>query len=198
MSETEMSETETETETETEEETYRLTQTSISTAGGPGLRFEPTSYKRAMTCTESEEWHGAITSEILSVIKNGTFQPILVSRNTRSINTKWVFKIKELSDGKIDKYKARLVALGFLQQLGINYMDTYSPIAKMVTIRIAFSFAAHHDLIIKHYDIKTAFLHGEIEEDIYINIPEGWETIINELKATMNTELEHQLPPPVS
>jgi hypothetical protein len=79
-------------------------------------------------------------------------------------------------DGTVDKFKARLVAKEFTQKEGEDYFDTYSPVARMITIRLLVTLDACHDLLIHQMDVKTAFLNGKLDEDIYMNQPDGFVT----------------------
>jgi hypothetical protein len=90
------------------------------------------------------------------------------------VGCKWVLKKKLRPDGTIDKYKARLMAKGYTQKKGEDFFDTYSPIARLTTIRVLLSLAASHDLLIHQIDIKTTFLNGELEEEIYMTQLDGF------------------------
>jgi hypothetical protein len=87
-----------------------------------------------------------------------------------------VLKKKLRPDGTIEKYKTRLVAKGYTQKKGEGYFDTYSPVARLTTIRVLLSLAASHGLLIHQMDVKTAFLNGELEEEIYMDRPDGFVT----------------------
>ena len=92
----------------------------------------------------------------------------------KTIGCKWVLKRKLKVDGSVEKYKARLVAKGFRQKENIDFFDTYSPVTRITSIRVLFAIAAIHDFIIHQMDVKTAFLNGDLEEEIYMDQPEGF------------------------
>lgn len=89
------------------------------------------------------------------------------------MRNKWVFKIKQHADGIIDRYKARLVAKGFDQVVGLDFIETFSPVIKLVTIRLALALSVHYNWSIIQLDISNAFLHGYLEEEIYMEQPQG-------------------------
>ena len=91
------------------------------------------------------------------------------------ITNRWVFKIKQKSDGTIDKYKARLVVGGCFQNEGIDYGEIFSPVARCESVRILLSIAAAYNMHIMQFDVKTAFLNGNLEENIYMEQPYGFE-----------------------
>ena len=137
---------------------------------------EPRSFKEAMTGPQATEWKKAGDSEINSLRKAGTF--ILVPRPTHGnvIGNKMVLKIKRGKDGNIVKYKCRLVAKGYLQRYGVDYVDTYAPVARLPSIRALIAITAHHDLELHQMDVKSAYLNGDLEEEIYMEQPEGYAT----------------------
>ena len=92
----------------------------------------------------------------------------------KAIGNKWVFKTKRDSLGNIERYKARLVAKGFTQKEGINYKETFSPVSKKDSLRIVLALVTHFDIELHQMDVKTAFLNGDLEEEVYMKQPEGF------------------------
>ena len=92
----------------------------------------------------------------------------------KPIGLKWVFKIKRNANGTISKYKARLVAKGYVQRHGVDYEEVFAPVARIETIRMIIALAGSHGWEIHHLDVKTAFLHGELKEEVYVTQPEGF------------------------
>ena len=92
----------------------------------------------------------------------------------KTIGCKWILKKKLKPDGTVDKYKARLVAKGFRQRENVDFFDTYSPVTRITSIRVLIALASLHDLVVHQMDVKTAFLNGELEEEIYMDQPEGF------------------------
>ncbi|MCY4831085.1 reverse transcriptase domain-containing protein, partial [Salmonella enterica subsp. enterica serovar 1,4,[5],12:i:-] len=103
-----------------------------------------------------------------------TWDLVDLPRGCKTIGCKWIFKKKLKPDGSIDKFKARLVAKGFRQREGVDFFDTYSPVTRITSIRLLLAIASLHNLIIHQMDVKTAFLNGELEEEIYMDQPEGF------------------------
>ena len=136
---------------------------------------EPATYQEAMLDPDSEKWLEAMKSEIQSMYDNQLWTLIDPPEGTKTIGCKWVFKKKTDMDGKVHTYKARLVAKGFKQTHGIDYDETFSPIAMLKCIRILISIAAYHDYEIWKMDVKTVFLNGNLLEDVYMTQPEGFE-----------------------
>jgi hypothetical protein len=88
---------------------------------------------------------------------------------------KWVFKLKRNSDGEIVKHKARLVAKGYVQKFGVDYEEVFAPVARLDTVRLLLAYATNHGWKVHCLDVKSAFLHGELEEEVYVTQPEGYE-----------------------
>ncbi|CAL2241227.1 unnamed protein product [Prunus armeniaca] len=135
---------------------------------------DPTTYREAMISIDAPFWKEAINSEIESILQNNTWELTDLPPGTTPIGCKWVFRKKLKPDGSIDKYKARLVAKGFTQKKGIDYFDTYSPVSRITTIRTLIGLAFIHNLVVHQMDVKTSFLNGDLDEEIYMEQPEGF------------------------
>jgi hypothetical protein len=101
-----------------------------------------------------------------------TLEPLPASR--KPISCKWVFKIKQGANGEVERYKARLVARGFTQTYEVDYNETFAPVAKFTSIRCILALATLEDMEIHQMDVKTAFLNGKLEEEIYMEQPQGF------------------------
>ena len=115
----------------------------------------------------------AIAKEFNDLIAIGTFTGIEVPNNRKAISSRIVLKVKHRADGAFDKYKARLVARGFLQKLGVDFFSTFSPMATLTSIRILLAIAVHNNLDIVHADIPQAFLKARLDTDIWLQLPPG-------------------------
>jgi hypothetical protein len=109
-----------------------------------------------------------------SILSNGTWELVDRPYGYKLVGCKWVFKKKLRPDGTVDKYRARLVAKGYTQKEGEDFFDTYSPVAKLTTIRVLLSLATSHGILVHQMDVKTTFLNGELEEEIYMTQPDGF------------------------
>ncbi|KAK1660536.1 hypothetical protein QYE76_048695 [Lolium multiflorum] len=134
----------------------------------------PTSIAEAYASPDADDWKEAVHNEMDSILSNGTWELSERPHGCKPVGCKWVFKKKLRPDGTIEKYKARLVAKGYTQREGEDYFDTYSPVARLTTIRVLLSMAASYGLIVHQMDVKTAFLNGELEEEIYMDQPDGF------------------------
>ena len=135
---------------------------------------EPTTYKQALASPDSEKWLEAMKSEMQSMSDNQVWRLVDFPDQVRPIGCKWVYKIKTDKDGNACVFKARLVAKGFRQIHGIDYDETFSPVAMLKSIRILLAIAAFYDYEIWQMDVKTAFLNGFLTEDVYMTQPEGF------------------------
>jgi hypothetical protein len=120
------------------------------------------------------KWKGAMVEEMTALKKNGTWELVSLPRGKKPVGCKWVFTVKHKADGTVERYKARLVAKGFTQTYGIDYEETFAPVAKMNSVRTLLSCAANLDWPLHQFDVKSAFLHGELEEEVYMAIPPGF------------------------
>ncbi|GJX16474.1 zinc finger, CCHC-type containing protein [Tanacetum coccineum] len=147
------------------------------------IEEDPRTYNEAMQSRDSAFWKEAIDDEIGSIMENNTWVLSDLPPGCKPLGCKWIFKRKMKVDGTIDKFKARLVIQGFRQKEGIDYFDTYAPVARITTIRLLLALAAIHNLVIHQMDVKTAFLNGELEEEVYMKQPEGFVMPGNEHKV---------------
>nr|GEY63909.1 zinc finger, CCHC-type [Tanacetum cinerariifolium] len=115
-----------------------------------------------------------IDDEIGSIMKNNTWVLSDLPPSCKPLGCKWIFKKMIKVDGTVDKFKARLVIQGFRQKKGIDYFDTYAPVARITTIRLLLALAAIHNLVIHQMDVKTTFLNGDLDEEVYIKQPKGF------------------------
>ena len=111
--------------------------------------------------------------ELNALEKNDTWKIVHLPKDKKPVGCKWVYKIKYNSDGTIERYKARLVAKGYTQTYGIDYQETFAPVAKMNTIRILLSVAINNGWNLYQMDVKNAFLQGTLEEEVYMTLPPG-------------------------
>ncbi|KAL1189087.1 Retrovirus-related Pol polyprotein from transposon RE2 [Cardamine amara subsp. amara] len=136
------------------------------------LNNEPRNWHQAK---ESKEWTLACQEEIGSIEKHKTWDLVDLPVGATPIGLKWVFKLKRNSDGSINKHKSRLVAKGYVQKYGVDFEEVFAPVARIETIRLLIDLAASHGWEIHHLDVKTAFLHGELKETVFVSQPEGFE-----------------------
>jgi hypothetical protein len=133
----------------------------------------PTCYKQAR---EHECWKQAMEAELHALKANHTWDIISCPPHVKPIGSKWVYTVKLKSDGSLDRYKARLVALGNKQEYGFDYEETFAPVAKMTTVRTLLAIAASQAWPLYQMDVTNAFLHGDLKEEIYMKLPPGMST----------------------
>jgi len=118
-------------------------------------------------------WKQAMQDEITALENTGTWKLVDLPPNVKPIGCKWIYKIKHHADGSIERHKARLVAKGYNQVEGLDYFDTYSPVAKLTTVRTVIALASINKWHIHQLDDNNAFLHGDFQEDVYMLVPQG-------------------------
>ena len=132
---------------------------------------EPTHVGEAL---KQDVWRKAMEAELESIERNETWELVPRPAGRKVIGVKWVFKTKYHSDGSLDKHKARLVAKGYAQRPMLDYDDTFAPTARMATIRTAFALAGKLKLPVYQMDVKSAFLNGDLKEEVYVDQPPGF------------------------
>nr|GEV11918.1 zinc finger, CCHC-type [Tanacetum cinerariifolium] len=135
---------------------------------------DPKTFDEAIKSHDVAFWKEAINDEMDSIMGNNTWVLTNLPPSCKPLGCKWIFKRRLKLNGTVKKFKARLVIQGFKQKLGIDYFDTYGPVARISTIRLLISMTSIHNLIIHQMDVKTAFLNGELEEEVYMNQPMGF------------------------
>ncbi|KAK1667780.1 hypothetical protein QYE76_055939 [Lolium multiflorum] len=135
---------------------------------------DPTSYKEAIKSLNSSKWQIAMEDELKSMSSNDVWDLVEVPNDAKRVGSKWIYKTKYDPKGNIERFKARLVAKGFTQREGIDYNETFSPVSSKDSFRIVMALVAHFDLELHQMDVKTAFLNGDLDEDVYMTQPEGF------------------------
>jgi hypothetical protein len=138
------------------------------------LEENPSNLKEALDSPDTIFWKEVVNDEMDSLISNKTWKLVELPPSCKTIGCKWVLRKKLKPDGTIDKFKARLVAKGFKQKVDVDFFDTFSPVTRITSITLLIAIAAIHDLKIHQMDVKTAFLNGDLEEEIYMDQPEGF------------------------
>jgi hypothetical protein len=136
---------------------------------------DPLNVCEAMRSEDASKWEAAMQEEYDSLMANGTWELTPLPKGRKSVGCKWVFRTKKDALGDVIRHKARLVAKGFSQVAGVDFLETFAPVAKFNTIRCILALGAALDLEIHQMDVQTAFLNGELEEDIYMSQPHGFE-----------------------
>lgn len=132
----------------------------------------PNSVQEAL---QDPNWNAATMEEIKALEKNKTWIITDLPKGKRTIGCKWIFLVKYKADGSIERFKAWLVAKGFTQSYGIDHQETFAPVAKLNTIRVLLSIAVNNEWPLFQLDVKNAFLNGDLVEEVYMDIPPGFE-----------------------
>lgn len=123
---------------------------------------------------QDPKWVATMDSEHSALLRNKTWHLVPPPKGKNIIDCKWVYKIKKKADDMIDRYKARLVAKGYKQRYGIDYEDTFSPVVKAATICLILSIAVSKGWSLRQLDVQNAFLHGLLEEEVFMWQPPGY------------------------
>eukprot|EP00894_Picocystis_sp_ML_P000721 jgi/Pico_ML_1/51238/g2310.t1 len=126
-----------------------------------------------MARPDADLWQEAITEKLTSLAKNGTWRLVPLPPGRTPLITTWVFKVKTDGDGQVERYKARLCVRGFEQRAGVDFHEVFAPTSGKVAQRAYLTYTALVNYEVQQVDIKTAFLNAELNEEIYLEIPEG-------------------------
>ena len=129
---------------------------------------EPSNFQEA---SKQQVWHDAMVEEYASIMKNDVWEVVPRPEGKSVVTSRWLYKIKHVADGSIEKYKACFVAQGFSQVEGVDYDERFAPVSRYTSIKVVISIAAEKGWKIHQIDVKTAFLNGLIEEEVYIEQP---------------------------
>ncbi|KAE9164209.1 hypothetical protein PF005_g30125 [Phytophthora fragariae] len=143
----------------------------------------PKTYAEATTRQDRDEWKKAIASELESLVANKTWKLVPKPAHQRPIGCRWVFALKRDEKGRVVRYKARLVAKGYSQRHGIDYEEAYSPVADLNSVRAMLARCGAEGMEIEQCDVDTAFLYGKLEEEIYMELPEGLRELLELAEA---------------
>lgn len=133
----------------------------------------PFSYEEAMKSSKATKWMSAIKEELKAHKENETWKLVERKPNVKTIDSRWVFRIIKDTEGNVVRFKARLCARGFKQKQGIDFMETWAPVVRYDSLRVLLAIVAAEDLELAQFDVQTAFLHGKLDEKIFMEVPEG-------------------------
>ena len=169
---------------------------------------EPTSMTEALASPERAKWMDAMDKEMDSLHMNDVWDLVKLPKDRKAVGSKWVFKLKVGPDGQVERHKARLVAQGFAQKQGLDYDETFSPVVRLESLRTVITLAVQNGMKMHQRDVTTAFLNGELQEEVYMKQPEGFaaegqEDLVCKLKRSIyglkqsprcwNSALDHKL-----
>jgi hypothetical protein len=143
----------------------------------------PNTYSEAMVLRDAAFWREAVNDEMESILSNNTWVLVDLPPSSNTIGCKWVFRRKYRTDGTIQTFKVRLVAKGFRQREGIDYFDTYASVARITSIHVLIALASIYKLVVHQMDVKIAFLNVDLDEEVYMDQPEGFVLPGNEKKV---------------
>ncbi len=151
---------------------------------------EPKNWQEAMNTPDSNQWKEAAGVEYKSLLKHDTWDLCALPAGRKTVGCRWVFRVKRDETGQVERYKARLVAQGFSQKYGQDYMEIFAPVVRMDSIRALMSMSVKCGMSLFQFDVETAFLNGDLEEEIYMKQPEGFvqpgeENLVCRLKRSL-------------
>ncbi|WKA05326.1 hypothetical protein VitviT2T_023300 [Vitis vinifera] len=149
---------------------HRLSESNKSFVNQLSTVAIPNSVQEALA---DPRWKAAMNEEMKSLQKNETWELVECPPGKKPVGCPWIYTVKYKADGSIERFKARLVAKGYTQTYGIDYTETFAPVAKINTVRVLLSLAANLDWPLQQFDVKNVFLHGELSEEVYMNLPPG-------------------------
>lgn len=135
---------------------------------------EPENFQEVFECEDKEKWFQAMEDEMKSLHDNHTFDVVKLPKGKKALKNRWIYRLKQEENSTSPRFKARLVVKGFGQRKGVDFDEIFSPIVRMTSIRTVLALAATLDLEVEQMDVKTAFLHGDLNEEIYMEQPEGF------------------------
>ncbi|KAL5538951.1 hypothetical protein UlMin_045173 [Ulmus minor] len=150
---------------------HRLSESNKSFVNQLSIVSIPNSVQEALA---NKRWKAAMDEEMKSLQKNETWELVDRPAGKKPVGCQWIYTVKYQADGTIERFKARLVAKGYTQTYGIDYTDTFAPVAKINTVRVLLSLAANLDWPLQQFDVKNAFLHGELTEEVYMDPLPGY------------------------
>jgi len=156
---------------------------TMASAVKPKTTGAPATYKEASSGGNQPEWRDAMNEEMLAMGENEVFDLVDLPASKRAISSKWTYALKTNELGEVVRFKARLVAKGFMQEEGVDYEETFAPVANFTTIRVVLALAAARDWDVQQMDVTTAFLYGELAEEVYMSQPEGYVVVGSEGKV---------------
>lgn len=139
-----------------------------------GHVVDPVTFQEAVSNPQKDLWMDAMREEMQSMQHNKVWELVELPEGCKPVGFKWVYKTKRDPNGKIERFKAKLVAKGYTQREGIDYVDLFSPMSSKDTFRVIMALVAHYDLELYQMDVKTTFLNGNLNEEIYMEQPEGF------------------------
>ncbi|KAK3888840.1 hypothetical protein Pcinc_007106 [Petrolisthes cinctipes] len=151
---------------------------------------DPTSVSEALLSDDKEHWMDAMKQEMSSIQESDVYELVELPKGSKALKCRWVFKKKILSNGSVERYKARLVAQGCSQKFGIDYDETFCPVARFESVRTVLALASQRGMKLHHMDVTTAFLNGTLMEEVYMKQPDGFveqgkETMVCKLKKSI-------------